>query len=477
MKISNIRLGHANNSSSSHSLIFIPCDDEPTSFDMDIFKGQNFSKYDLDYGWENFELCEPEEKARYFMISYYESLPSSLNERQKYAIMKELFGIEYDKNSQLGYIDHESVGVVSIPSDERLLKRAFDFVVNNPAVSIIGGNDNSVWEYAEDQKEISLNMGTIPAMDHRSYFTWKEEKNWTVFFNKSTGAKTRVYLHTDPNPDPYDKAIVPELVDVKITDWCDTGCAYCYQGSTKEGKHASRQAVMDILANLTKVGVFEVALGGGEPTKWPYFTDIARSYSGCNVNFTTFDMSWAEDNNLSSAIRYGNRIKSFALSNPNRHNLQRLIEWNSKVSSVRGSIQLIEGVHTKEVVDKMVEFLMEQPEMYRPQITILGYKETGRGGEFEKKDSSWMVEFLKDPYEYATPGYKSLRWAVDTSFVQNHPDLFNGEYYPCQVFHKDEGKFSCYIDAVEGKLYKSSYELDNGVSYNKDTFIKEFAKF
>ena len=114
-----------------------------------------------------------------------------------------------------------------------------------------------------------------------------DSPHWVVF-NRGTGAKVRLTFTTCP-PGPYQdnpvtedtlkarkflkgpqvevtKAAAPELVDIKITDYCPFGCKYCYQGSTAKGTHAKTDTINTLSYALGRMHVFEVALGGGEPT-------------------------------------------------------------------------------------------------------------------------------------------------------------------------------------------------------------------
>ena len=64
----------------------------------------------------------------------------------------------------------------------------------------------------------------------------------------------------------------PESLDVKITDWCDAGCAWCHEGSTRRGRHAELPPLIDMLTTLPP-GV-EIALGGGDALSHPGFEEL-----------------------------------------------------------------------------------------------------------------------------------------------------------------------------------------------------------
>ena len=81
---------------------------------------------------------------------------------------------------------------------------------------------------------------------------------------------------------------VPETIDVSITDWCNFGCSYCYQSSTKNRKHAGKNLIDQIFDSLSDAP-YQIAIGGGEPTAHPDFPEILANVRqrGSVPNYTT----------------------------------------------------------------------------------------------------------------------------------------------------------------------------------------------
>ena len=48
-------------------------------------------------------------------------------------------------------------------------------------------------------------------------------------------------------------------MDLKITDWCDAGCAWCHEGSTLRGRHADLDEALELLSVLPAGA--EIAIG------------------------------------------------------------------------------------------------------------------------------------------------------------------------------------------------------------------------
>ena len=44
----------------------------------------------------------------------------------------------------------------------------------------------------------------------------------------------------------------PESIDLKITNYCENNCKYCYANSNKEGKHANKNFIKDIISEIKK---------------------------------------------------------------------------------------------------------------------------------------------------------------------------------------------------------------------------------
>lgn len=84
----------------------------------------------------------------------------------------------------------------------------------------------------------------------RSNIALRRDRNALALFDRRNGTKLRFAIGS------YTKATRPELVDIKITDWCDVGCTFCYQDSTLLGRHASWENLSYVVEELAKYRVF-----------------------------------------------------------------------------------------------------------------------------------------------------------------------------------------------------------------------------
>jgi len=103
-------------------------------------------------------------------------------------------------------------------------------------------------------------------------------------------------------------------------------------------------------------------------------------------------------------------------------------------------------------------------------VALLGFKTTGRGAEFKSRGYEWLptaIERLK------SEGYCPA-FSIDTQLAQQMGDKLTPYSW---AYTLQEGAFSCYIDAVNMTMAKSSYEpKDNFTPFDKNwlTTYKEY---
>ncbi|MHA1331112.1 MAG: radical SAM protein [Candidatus Hodarchaeales archaeon] len=78
---------------------------------------------------------------------------------------------------------------------------------------------------------------------------------------------------------PYTTPLVsegPEFVDLSLGTKCNSNCPYCYTSSSKNGEFISLKDYYRVLSELEQNRVYQVAIGGGEPTMHPNFIHILQ---------------------------------------------------------------------------------------------------------------------------------------------------------------------------------------------------------
>jgi hypothetical protein len=402
------------------------------------------------YGWNDFVLTSSEEKRRYMAVQLYESCREKIGDEAALLLVNAETGVRISCDA---YVDHQSE--LCFPVDRKTgfvdlnFFREFMDAVLQTRVAILGGNDNDSkpYEWASYGEHVFTEMLT----DSRSQLWARKDPvygTWTLY-DSLNGNKIRLSL--DDKPDP-ERSSLPELVDLKITDYCNQGCKYCYQGSSMDGKHS--RDINSILWALEKIGVFEVAIGGGEPTLHPKFSDILQRVNWCNMtaNFSTRKLSWM--NNIETRSKVLDNSGTFAFSIENRNGVSQLNEALHGVDVVKKpNIQVI-----PEIISKYeFEAILREACRNRIGVTLLGFKETGRGGEYlqdkwTQKSDEWLgvIKGLYDKEWLPKLGF-------DTVLAAKHQETLEGMGVPSYMYYTTEGTFSMYIDAVNMVCGPSSF--------------------
>lgn len=453
LDVTSLRIGAATNSSSSHSIIM------HSSAGLAARIAARGPERPGAFGWSDFVLTSAADKLRYAACSN-RRLIASTSAHEKALVMKRLHacGVGGDILAELqhdeDYIDHDSAGVASVPHGLDL--STWLAMLANPSVVIYGGNDNTEFDlfaYHRDAETVAFSSAT----------RWRRDGAAVIGHCPKTGAKIRL------SPEPYAKSSVPELVDLKITDYCAYGCSFCYQGSTTAGEHAPLGRVLDILSELSRLGVFEVAIGGGEPTTHPQFKTIAEHAInlGISFNFTSFGTDWAKDNELLDILkRASNTGVGVSVHGP--RDIQKLKEAREALQAARAwSIepiaQTVVGAASMTTIEKTVDKAIEED----MPILLLGYKTTGRGGAYRRKASeSARLRRILEKVRAHLDGHSNseMRLSVDTAFLDQHGDVLDDLGAPNLLRASPEGAFSCYIDAVTGMIGPSSYAGDDAMA-------------
>ena len=134
-----------------------------------------------------------------------------------------------------------------------------------------------------------------PKMDGNLVIREYPEQHYKVLFNQRTGFFMRV--EDDGYPEPFWAEEGPELLDVSITNYCERGCQFCYRKANTKGQHMSLEALNHVITQAKKAGVFQIALGGGNPNQHPYFKDVLRVIreAGIVPTYTTNGDGLSED--------------------------------------------------------------------------------------------------------------------------------------------------------------------------------------
>jgi len=477
LHIHNIRRGLATNSSSSHSLLFLP-------------KGKGIPDADPDggYGWNYFTCASKEAKLHYLAVtllqnleSFYPNLyTSSLStegpEKILYDKVHEYTGVMLEGDDRREHVDHQSV--MTFPSDWPATEVDREFFSDfcdwflDDMVAVLGGNDNDGDEHP-NRFDGTLERAILPLESHPKNYACRKDPVygfWTMF-DRVTGNKTRLSFTPGVAPQKApDKASTPELVDISLTTQCPfvatKPCGqFCYQGAKVKGEYASLASLVSIADALAQMRVFEIALGGGEPTTHPQFIEILKAFRDRGVvpNFTTKNLAWVKSHNFDTAMSFAG---AFAYSITSADEVNELVKVKVKAidkrlgkqeygASPRAVLQLVMGSVDRDEFEQIVL----QSAMADFRLTLLGYKSTGYGAHFTPIDYSWWLKSILSVMarKKILEDNHYVQVSVDTALAAQYENEIKASGIPAWCFHTKEGGFSCFIDAVRPRIAPSSF--------------------
>ena len=499
MEVFNVRFGLATNSSSAHSLIFLPQgkraedfpgryvpeppdpeDDEP---DWVIPMNREPRDFEFgDYGRFKFTCASPEAKLRYLSVFLKDRLFDTLPYNVAKLVMDSWIGEGVWQESD--YIDHQSWYFLpsqfgeKIP-DEQFFMELKEFFMKENLV-VLGDCDETEDDHPlADGSEFRLPIPLEPGWNSQIVCRKDDQYNYWTVFDQGSGTKMRFRLCDDPKlfQDVPKKASAPELIDIKITDYCPFGCTFCYQASTKEGKHAQDWEVEHLSDFLKELKVFEVAFGGGEPTMHPNFIGILEKYreNGIVPNFTTRNLAWLRDpQKWQPIIEHCGAFAFSAANDKDIIQLSHLLGYNG-ISTEKANLHVVMGTLSKWEYERILKTAF----IHQMRVTLLGYKETGFGKNFRKQDYEWWLDSLKE-ISQSHGGY-GRGVSIDTVLAAEHQDKLIEADIPEWMYETRDGSYSCYIDMVGQKIGPNSYckdeemfslkHEDNEGEYNMATLI------
>ncbi|MEM5877851.1 MAG: radical SAM protein [Candidatus Aenigmatarchaeota archaeon] len=325
----------------------------------------------------------------------------------------------------------------------------------------------------------------------------KYDNNYFIFFNKHTGTKVRFSFENNIN---YEKSNTPELVDIKITDYCPFNCKFCYMESTKNGKHADPKLVKEIFDLLADLDVFEVAIGGGEPTLHPNIEEIIEY--GCSkniaINLTTYNPKIFRNKKILEMF-VERKISSIGFSINKVEDVDKMLEMietvedyisediNERFFYIKDYLvaHIVLGAHNYETFYKMVEKCLEND----IRILFLGPKHVGFGKTYKFYDLGKQMQYIFLRYDNSKYNgiscVKIKLFSIDTKFVQlahieEMKKYFDIRKIDSKLIAAEEGKFSMYIDCVDKLMAPSSYcekeDMDK-LELDKEKFLEVWRRY
>ena len=236
-----------------------------------------------------------------------------------------------------------------------------------------------------------------------------------------------------------------ENMDIKLTNKCDGGCAWCHEGSSINGKHGDilNEKFIDTLHPYQ-----EVAIGGGDATSHPDLIPFLQKLKEKKViaNITVNQIHFEKKHELIKKLVDEKLIYGLGVSlvNPTKHFIELIEQYPNAV------IHVINGV-LKPLDVKALE-------NNNLKMLILGYKHLRRGNEYFEEEQNdietkqqWLYENLEDIIQkFQVVSFDNL--AIEQLDVKR---LLTQEEWD-EFYMGDDGKVTYYVDMVERKFAQSS---------------------
>lgn len=239
-----------------------------------------------------------------------------------------------------------------------------------------------------------------------------------------------------------------ENCDVKITDKCDGGCAFCYEGCTPNGKHGDilNPKFLDTLHPYT-----ELAINGNDLSHpdLPVFLQKMKDKS-IIVNMTVNQVHFERHYSFIRVLVEMGAIHGLGISlrEPTEEFINKVKQFPNAV------IHTINGVLSA----KDYEMLKDN----NLKVLILGYKHLRRGVDYYnnnedivEKNMHWLYDNLEEMLNhFNVVSFDNL--AIEQLEVKR---LLSEEKW--ETFYMgDDGNYTFYIDMVEGVFARNSLSME-----------------
>lgn len=235
-----------------------------------------------------------------------------------------------------------------------------------------------------------------------------------------------------------------ENCDIKITDKCDGGCKFCYEGCTVNGKHGDilNAKFIDTLHPFT-----ELALNGNDlthPDLLPFLEKLQKKQVIANMTVNQLHF-----------VRHYDFIKEL---------ISKKLIFGLGVSLVSATPEFVEMVKPfPNLVIHVINGILSEKDVNilknnGLKVLILGYKQLRRGVDFYEEHSEEVIEKQKWLYnymeqmsaEFEVVSFDNL--AIEQLEIKR---LMSDEDWE-EFYMGDDGTVTFYIDLVDNKFAKNS---------------------
>ena len=239
-----------------------------------------------------------------------------------------------------------------------------------------------------------------------------------------------------------------ENCDCKITDQCDGGCPFCYEGCTPNGKHGDilNYKFLDTLHPYT-----ELAINGNDmthPDLIPFLEKLKEKKVIANMTVNQIHFERYHDmirDLVDRKLIYGLGI---SLKDPTEEFISLVKSYPNAVIHVINGI--LRPSDVKMLADNNIKML------------ILGYKQLRRGKDWYDVDETNIIEkqtWLYENLEEMLNHFNVISFDNLAITQLNVKRLMSEEDWQ-EFYMGDDGNYTFYLDLVDGNFGKNSLSTD-----------------
>lgn len=236
----------------------------------------------------------------------------------------------------------------------------------------------------------------------------------------------------------------PESVDLKITNRCDKGCAWCHERAAFDGKHAPPVRLGQVVEGLP--GGVEIAIGGGNPMSHPCLLGILQVFHARDLisNMTVQAEHAMQEADKLQNLQACGYLHGVGISDP---------EWCSLLDT---NEMFPANVVCHAIVGIDNPFDVMALRTRGLNVLVLGYKRHGRGEVHYNDKVATNIE----RWRYFTGAILRKRSGILSfdNLALEQLDIRNRipEDVWADHYMGDDGAFTMYYDAVRNEYAASS---------------------
>lgn len=247
------------------------------------------------------------------------------------------------------------------------------------------------------------------------------------------------------------KPAFAENCDVKITDKCDGGCPFCYEGCTPNGKHGDilNPKFLNTLHPYTELAINGNDLSHPDLVSFMYKMKEKKIILNMTVNQIHFERHFnALKEWVDMGLIYGLGV---SLKEPTDKFISMITQFPNAV------IHVINGVVSVHDLTRLAG--------HNLKILILGYKHLRRGESYYEQNDEIVNALQEDLDKCLFPEIINNNWFKVVSFdnlaiKQLHVQEHLPEEQWKEFFMGRDGDFTFYIDMVDGTFGKNSLAIE-----------------